>query len=73
MWDMQKKHMEHAGMGKRSHESNRATRQCRQCWHIVTDGRKKSEGLIIAVLASAVWMSDALRSIEQLPFPVSQA
>ena len=34
----------------------------------VTDGRKKSEGLVCAVLASAVRMNDASRSIEKLPF-----
>ena len=36
---------------------SRATTQGKQCWHIVTDGRKQSEGLVIAVLASAVWMN----------------
>ena len=41
--------------------------------HAVTDGRKKSEVLVIAVFASAVWVNDAPRSIEISFSPIPQA
>ena len=36
--------------------------------HTVTDDRLKSEGIVIAVSASAVWVNNSLRSIKELSF-----
>ena len=43
--------------------ASRATTQCKQRWYVITDGRKRSEGLVVAVTASAVQVNGALRSI----------
>ena len=63
-WDG-KQHVEHTGTGNSL--ASPATTQREQCWHIVTDGRKQSEGLVIAVLASVVRVNDAPRNTKELP------
>ena len=58
MWNMQ---------GQEDDLPSQITTQCEQCWHIVTDGRKQTQGLVIAVLASAILMNDAPRNKKEFP------
>ena len=67
--DHAEKHVEHAGTGKRPpRPSSEAEQQHKleQSRHIVIDGRKQSDGLIMTVLASAIRVKDAPRSIKEL-------
>ena len=50
--------------GKQQHNVNSAG-------HTITDDRKKARGLVIAVLASAIWMNNTQRSIQELLFSCS--
>ena len=64
------KHKEHTRTGKRP---RKLSSQAEQQHNVNSAGilllkAEKSEGLIIAVLASAVWKNDAHRNIKELPF-----
>ena len=65
------KHMEHAGTGRQSLQAEQQ-HNVNSAGTLVLMAEKKIVGLVIAVLAGAVWMNDALRSIKELPFPASQ-
>ena len=64
------KNVEHARTGKRPCKPRSQTEQQHNINSAGTSllMAEKSEGLVIAVLASAVRMNDATRSIKELPF-----